>query len=295
MDKRTLVAIILSLVVLIGFQFLLPKPPPRPLQKTETAPEVMEKESAPAVVSLPSGEGSTETKDVRVETDYYIATFTSRGGTIKAFELKSYRDKMGSDVSLLKNPGVLPPLALGTNTDNFALSQVNFSLEGASLVLKDNQTGSIVFSYSSPQFSIKRTYTFYAGHYKFDLRDEVTGLPELWITLGSDFGIFDRKGSAGQHVGPVILQDTDRIEVPKTPGLIARISSLFSTTKNTDEPQNYKGGIHWIAQEDKYFFAAIVPSGQEHEAEAWKQKDSFVVSTKIQPGVNDFMIYAGPK
>jgi len=282
--------------VLIGYQFLLPKPTPQPPQKIETVPEVMKKETAPAAVTLPSGKGSTETKDVRVETDYYIATLTSKGGTVKAFELKSYRDKMGgSDVSLLKNPGVLPPLALGLNTDNFALAQLNFSLEGAAVVLKDNQTGSIVFSYSSPQFSIKRTYTFYAGQYKFDLRDEVTGLPELWITLGSDFGIFDTKDRTAPHVGPVILKDTDRIEVPKTLGLIARIFSLFSEAKKIDEPQNYKGGIHWIAQEDKYFFAAIVPSGQEHEAEAWKQKDSFAVAMKLQPGVNDFMIYAGPK
>ncbi|HAM50730.1 MAG TPA: hypothetical protein DCP92_08580 [Nitrospiraceae bacterium] len=281
MDKRTLVAIILSLLVLIGSQYLLPKPAPQAPQKTETTPELLKKETAPPPATLPATEGSTEVKDVIVETDYYIATLTSRGGSIKAFELKSYRDKKGSDVSLLKNPEVLPALALGINTDNFGLSQVNFSLEGASLALKNNQRGSIVFSYSSPQLSIKRTYTFYADQYKFDLRDEVTGIPEYWITLGSDFGIYDATDRTAPHIGPVLLKDTDRIEL---------------SAKKLDEPKSFGGeGIRWIAQEDKYFFAAIAPSGQVREAKAWKIKNTPVLALKVQSGVNNFLMYAGPK
>lgn len=281
MDKRTLIAVVLAVVVLIGYQYFSalfqpqkPAPPPPP---AETAVGSVKKEM-PAAVSPVAGEPSPA-QDVTVETGLYAATLTSKGGTLKKFTLKTYKDKNGLGVSLLQAQGLFPPLGLGEKED-FGLAKVNFSLKGANLTLKGSDSGTITFEYAAPQFSVRRTFTFYGDRYKIDLKDEVQGLPEYWLTLGSDFGIHDTKDETAPHVGPVILKDADRIELEKN---------------KLGEPKIYKEGLKWVAQEDKYFFASIVPSGQVLEAKAWNAQDSTVVALKVKPGVNSFIVYAGPK
>lgn len=279
-DKRTLIAIVLALIIIIGSQYLFTKtapPPEKPGKKTEE----VKKEAPPSAVTpvgTPAAEEAKEIKDIKVETELYTATLTSRGGTIKNFTLKTYKDKSGLNVSLLAAQGVYPPLGIGESED-VALSRVNFSVKGADLRLKDSSTGTVSFEYAAQPVSIRRTYTFYADSYKFDLKDEVVGLPGYWITLGSDFGQHDKKDDTAPHTGPVILKDTDRIEL----------------AKDLSDPKSYKDGLKWIAQEDKYFFASIVPSGEVVEARAYKAQDSPVVSFKVKPGTNSFLIYAGPK
>ena len=287
MDKRTLLAVVLALIVFIGSQYFFsppsPPPPAQP-QKTETKPESPTTETHAPPVTPPTSaatEESAPSKDIRIETQLYVAVFSSRGGTIKEFDLKTYKDNSGNPVSLLKAPGVYPPLGLGEKED-FSLSKASFVVRGTDLTLRGSETGALSFEYTQPPVSIKRTYTFYADRYKFDIKDEIQGLPEYWITMGSDFGIYDIKDDTAPHLGPVILKDTDRIELE---------------TSKLGEPKTYKEGIKWIAEEDKYFFSSIVPLDQAQliEARAWKVQDSPVIALKMRPGVNTFIVYAGPK
>lgn len=288
-EKRTLIAVVLSLLILIGWQYFLSGPAPQPEKQVE-APVKQEKPETPGEKKSPAHEAapaqsiiaSSDVKDVKVETEFYTAVLTSKGGTIKRFDLKKYKDKDGIGIPMLHSRTVQQPLSLGISTDDFTLSNVNYNTKGTDLNLKDSQTESITFEYASPQYTIKRTYTFYANKYKFDIKDEVAGLAEYWIALGPDFGVYDTKGDA-PHIGPVLLKDTDRIEL---------------TAKKLDEPKPYKEGVRWIAQEDKYFFASLtpsIPSGQTLEAKAWKVKDSASLAFKAKSGVNNFIIYAGPK
>ena len=53
--------------------------------------------------------------------------------------------------------------------------------------------------------------------------------------------------------------------------------------------------LKWIAQEDKYFFASLVPITTMEEARVWKIKDSPVIAFKGKSGTNSFILYAGPK
>ncbi|GAB4422682.1 MAG: membrane protein insertase YidC [Thermodesulfovibrionales bacterium] len=280
MDKKTLIAIVLALTVLIASQYIFTTYAPKTPRLPQEAEKKTEERKMPGPIVLPPSEiqQTAGVRDVKVETDLYIATLTSMGGTIRKFDLKRYRDKDGMSVSLLRAQGIYPPLGIGQ--DDFSLSKINFDIKGSDLRLEGSQAGAITFEYASSKFSIRRTYTFYADRYRVDLKDEVTGIPEYWITLGSDFGIHDPRDSSAPHIGPVILKDTDRIEL---------------TGKKLGEPKSYRDGLHWIAQEDKYFFASIVPAGQVMEAKAWKVQDSSVIALKTKSGINSFMIYAGPK
>lgn len=281
MDKRTLIAIVLSMVILLGYNYLFMKPAPQKSTKEQakTTQKEEKKEEAVKPVSVPAAAVPSGEKEIKVETDLYSAILSSAGGTIKKWELKKYKDKDGLAVTLQKGQSIIPAMSIGSK-DDFNLSNVNFSVSGKDIALdKNSNTGAIVFEYATPEYSIRRTYTFYHDSYKFDLKDEVAGIPEYWITVGADFGIHDRKDESA-HTGPVILKDADRIEL---------------NAKKLKEVKGYQGGLKWIAQEDKYFFSAIVPVTGADEAKAWKVQDASVVALKGKPGVNNFIIYAGPK
>ncbi|MBI4686079.1 MAG: membrane protein insertase YidC [Nitrospirae bacterium] len=284
MEKRTIIAIALSLIILLGYQYLFVKPIPKQQPRKEQAKTDLktEQQKAPSkAVSLlePIPAVISEEKEVKVETDLYSAILSSKGGVIKKWELKKYKDKEGMFVLLQKGQSIYSPLSIGSQ-DNFNLAGLNFRISAADIKLDNNRnTGSIVFEYAGPEYSIKRTYTFYYDNYKVDLKDEVTGLPEYWITVGTDFGISSRVDD-GTHIGPILLKEGERIEID---------------AKKLKEVKNYKEQLKWIAQEDKYFFAAIVPMTQVEEAKAWKIQDSSVIAFKGKQGVNDFIVYAGPK
>ncbi|MBI3378133.1 MAG: membrane protein insertase YidC [Nitrospirae bacterium] len=283
-EKRTLIAIILSIIILVGYQFLFPTPPEKQPATEQAKEEKKENKPQEPVkpVSVPASKpavSQAEEKEVRIETGLYSATLSSIGGTIKKWELKKYKDKDGLPVVLQQGQSIYQPLSIGYQND-FNLAKVSFRLSGKDLKLNENtSTGAIVFEYATSESSIRRTYTFYNDSYKVDLKDEVAGLPEYWITTGTDFGIYDKKDTS-VHLGPVLLKDAERIEFD---------------AKKLSETKSYQGRLKWIAQEDKYFFSAIVPVTQMDEAQAWKVQDASVIAFKGKSGINNFIVYAGPK
>jgi YidC/Oxa1 family membrane protein insertase len=281
MEKRALIAVAVAFAILVVYQYFFVKPAPHNIQKQ---PPVEQKklppapQASPAVVSQTKRVPSEERK-IKVDTELYSAVFSNNGATLIHYELKKYKDKDGKDVVLLKSPGIEAPLAMGVK-DNFDLSDTGFSVTGHDMTLdKDNKTGSLLFEYSGQGFSIKRLYTFYYDTYKIEIKDDVTGMPDYWMTLGTDFGIHEAEGRS-THVGPVILENADRHE--------------FEARK-LNEPKSYTEGLKWIADESKYFFAALVPLTPMEEARVWKIQDSPVVAFKGKSGTSSFILYAGPK
>ncbi len=278
MDNKSLLAIILSIAVIIGYQFLFPPQQPE-IKPQPPVADIMAEAPAPARMPAVQEAASESEKEIKIENELYSAVLSSKGGTIKSWTVKAYKDKKDQDVILLKRPGVVPAMSIGTN-GSFDLAHVNFSISGDDLKLGSNKkTGAIIFEYSEENVSVRRTYTFYADTYKVDIKDEITGLPDYWITLGSDFGMF--KGDSEEtHVGPILLTGTDLKELKP---------------KNLQEPSVFKENLKWIAQQDKYFFSALVPATPVEEARAWAYKESPVIAFKSREKVNRFVLYAGPK
>lgn len=294
MDRNTVLAIILSLGVLLAYQFFFAKPAPRPPQETpqgQPAPQGQlvpgqpaNLENAPSAAIKPLAEAAVpaEEKIIHVETDFYSATFSSTGAAPRSWVLKTYKEPDGKGVSLLAKGGTPLPLAAGFG-GQFSLERANFTVTGGDLVLgRDKPKGQLVFDYSSAGFSMRRIYTFYNGAYNFDLRDEVTGFPDYSITLGREgFGTEPgAKTVRGAHVGPVILSGANRAEIKP----------------QLESVQLYTEDLKWIASEDKYFFAAIVPLTPVTDARAWSENGAPLVAFDVkQPKLEEFMVYAGPK
>lgn len=276
MEKRALIAVAISFLILFIYQYFFIKPEPHQVQKKTEV--VKKREPTPEKtleLSVPL-QSAAEEKEIKVETQFYSAIFSTRGGTLKYYELKKYRDKNGKNVVLLKSPGLEPPLSMGS-TDQFNLAAANFHTSGTNMILdKDNRSNSLIFEYEGSGLSVRRTFTFHSNDYRIDLKDEVSGLPDYWITIGTDFGIYQSKDRSA-HIGPVLLTGTKRVE-PKL-----------------KEAESYRDDLKWIAQEDKYFFAALVPVTKVDEARIWKMKDSPVIAFMSNVGTNKFILYAGPK
>lgn len=290
MEKNTIIAVVLSVLVLIGFQYFIKETtPPAPQQQAVAQNEQKgQKEQAGGATSQPTAQSpqapkvdtkATETpeKTVTVENDVYRVVFSSKGATIKQVELKQYKDDHGKPV-VLEGGEVLPPLALGLD-EGFQLANADFSIIGSNIKLGDGaKTANLYFEYNSGGISIIRTFTFNQGDYAIGLKDEVRGIDSYTITLGKDFGIVTKEGA--KHEGPVILKDADRIEL---------------NAKDLKEIRVYKEGVKWIAQEDKYFASFIVPKSSIEEARAWAKDNVAYVDLKMKGGENSYLIYAGPK
>jgi len=123
--------------------------------------------------------------------------------------------------------------------------------------------------------------TFHADTYRVDITDETESSGSYWVTLGENFGITGEK-TLRAHEGPVVLDGVDREEY-KAAKLKDQAKSLF--------PKDLK----WIADEESYFFAALVPGFQAEEVKIWEKRGIGLIALKMNPGTNKYVLYAGPK
>ena len=121
MERRLLLAIVLTFVVLTAYQWLMPSPPPAPTKPPATAdakaPAAQQAspgaEPAPAVTTPPpvpaveTVRADTAERSITVDNGAVRAVFTNRGATLVSWELANYRGPDGKPVDLV--PHDLPP------------------------------------------------------------------------------------------------------------------------------------------------------------------------------------------
>src|SRR5512145_3286419 len=136
MEKRVLLAVVLSFVVLYGYQAMFPPPPPPGVESppsqqgptqspasTEPAAKQAESQPAPrdsaptppALEAQPIASAAAE-QDIVVESPAVHAVFTTRGGALKSWRLKLYSDGNGQPLDLVPTrapAGALRPFTLG--------------------------------------------------------------------------------------------------------------------------------------------------------------------------------------
>ena len=304
MDKRTLLAVGLSIAILLGYQLLIVGPPKQepkqaPTEQAAPMPATQPAQQAAGGVAQPAqqaaqpaqqttlitpteqGIAATTERTITVDTGLYIAKFSSKGGTVTSWELKAHKNGNGTNVNILKKKGPLAALAIGWDGD-FSPSNQLFTVTGGDLRLTDSRpTGSLTFTLATEQYTIRRTYKFNNDTYVVDIKDEVSGPIDYMITLGADFGIYEAKATYS-HAGPVVLEGVKRIGM--TNKKLLKSGQRF-----------FRENVKWIAIEDKYFGAILSPTKQMPEASAWSQQGAANIAFRIPAGVNEYTLYAGPK
>src|SRR5262249_7633186 len=121
MEKRILLALILSLAVWFGFRLFVAPPPNQTTTPEKEPVAAIPAEKAPSVppteVSSVPDLASEGKEEKAFETPLYIATVSNEGGVLKSFKLKRYLDKSGGPTELI-NQSIGPktgwPLTLVT-------------------------------------------------------------------------------------------------------------------------------------------------------------------------------------
>ena len=134
MEKRVLLAVVLSFVVLYGYQALFPSPTarrpppasatapanpaPAPAAGTQSSPGPATAEAPAAESTAPVAEAlvhDTAERDIPIESAEVQAVFSNRGGVLKHWRLKRYLDSSGKPLDLVPTtapPGQPKPFAL---------------------------------------------------------------------------------------------------------------------------------------------------------------------------------------
>ncbi|MBI5408225.1 MAG: membrane protein insertase YidC [Nitrospirae bacterium] len=284
MEKRTLFAVILSILILVGWSYFFqkpaqkPKPAQQPPLKTEQAVKPEAQQPAVQPLDLPPAAQGAAASDITVETDLYKAVFSTEGAIIKSWELKTYKDDGKMPVVLLKAPGAVPPLGIIPDGSARSMMKALYTAGAEHLTLSEGSSrGELVFTYSDNATSIRKKFVFYNDDFRVDLSIETAGIQSYVIPIGTDFGVFDKKQS--EHKGPVVLVDSNRKEFDE----------------KLKEKLDFTGYVNWIAQEDKYFTAALIPGAQTDGAVVWKEGASPEIAFKVKQPKQDFILYAGPK
>ena len=290
MEKNTLLAVILSIFVLLGWSFLSQKnTAPQnagpaeevQLKHEQTAPAVQGQPLAPqgiqpdAAIMKAAGNGD----DIVVETDLYRAVLSTKGAIMKSWELKHFNND-GTPVVLLKEPGTIPALGIILDgLDRNLPQKLIYIASTDKLVLSESgkKEGELIFEYSNSGTVIRKKLVFHNNGYRVDLSIETVNTPPYSLAIGTDFGIYD-KGQK-EHKGPVILANDKREEFDE----------------KIEATGNFRENIRWIAQEDKYFTAALIPVTPVEGATVWKEANSAEIALKLAPQKNEFIFYAGPK
>ncbi len=297
MEKRILIAVVLSVLVLIIYPFVFPPPQPPPKREQASQPVQQKKEKVSpsgAETMEVAGAIGIEEKTITVETDFYKAVFTNKGGVIRHWELKQYWvDVKKKDNIVLFGPGEISvgayPMAVGVSDGelNKLLQSGLFSVEGGDLHLSnENPKGSIIFTLVDPNSGkgVRKAFTFNNDSYKVDA--EITPINiggNYTVSTGSNFGISEW-GEARMvgFVGPTTLVGTKLIK-----DKVAKIKG----------PLYHEGDIKWTAVQDKYFISALIPKDKVNKIIVSKSSEKDVhVEIEVSEGQKaSFMLYAGPK
>jgi len=179
MEKRLILAIVLSFAILVGYQLLIVKPQQQ--QARATAPAVTPAEPLaakplPAPVSgetvappsSPSGEAPSPEAvaakaegDVRITTPLYEAVWSNKGAVLTSWKLKKFKARLPKKSSDPVEPLEMVnrqsaeqgryPFGLVLDDDAALAERLNgalFQASGAALDLRDGETGELRFVYS---------------------------------------------------------------------------------------------------------------------------------------------------
>lgn len=316
MEKRALLALLLSVVVIFLYQYFFvglsgsqrPSPKGRsvPLEKRAERQELNEgprgESGSPGVGELPRppvrGEALSKGKEQEyvVETGLARTIFSSRGGQIKALYLKKYLDKHRRPVNLIVDgAGGALPLYVRSGDEGLD-SRINFADYQASTprlpLYPSHPEGILTLSHrDSSGLEVIKSYRFKYDSYTLELDVSVKNLPQG--ELSKVYQVLWGCGTL-RNASP----NGDELKY-KEPMLFLNNKLVKESGNGVGQTKHY-GNISWVAVDNKYFVVALIPQHTFSTAVVEKEgkervaiglefvRESSSLSSRLQ-------IYAGPK
>jgi YidC/Oxa1 family membrane protein insertase len=301
MDRKTLLAVVISVVIIVAGLILQPM-----LFPAKQTPAVATQSAAPQTPSATSSQGSSTTQatgtqtttaqatttttttapavvtgtvtalaesappasqseTITRETDLYIMTFSSKGGTLLSMKLKKFNnlDHTPVEMLLLPKTDVSGELPFALSFGDYKADQVNvpFTLRETG----DGRQLSFDFSrtFSSPTgvpFTLHKTYIFDKSEYLFELRVTIENSVNDFPSLGA--GGYAYTLTLGPQIGPHYAKLDGRNDY--------RNYAFWADNKRQD-PRVGMGSlkeldkrVSWTGIVGKYFTAIAVPDATQY-------------------------------
>lgn len=303
MEKRALLAVILSLLVLVGYQYLFAPEPPKIVESRISLPDAHGKgaeavrEAAGVQQAVQEVKKAQEPisaipeKDIHVETDTVRVVFTTKGASVKSWALKKYKDKSDGGRSLELVPPKKELLRLvsleneSPMPDNLSYVPDKESLSGP---------GSVTFTAVRPDgVKVTKTFTFLKDGYRAVVRVSYENSASIAVTERSALSL------------SMVSREEDRNLLNHELAYLSGKELTRVPTGKFKEGKIGSGGIEWAFLGDKYFITAVLPAkGVDTELHSKKVGgelyEAYVVSRPLQikPGesrAEEFGVYFGPK
>jgi YidC/Oxa1 family membrane protein insertase len=279
MDRRTLIFITISVVIVVLYQeFVLKRMPPppmaeAPMQTSNPDPNAKPGASAAVPAVVPDRAVNTtldganadaqplEGRDVTVETDLYSAVFSTLGGRIKSFTLKKYRsvNEAGSPPLELIVPGPESDLPMGVELRGaqiWADARVVYQPSSDELQLTGAEEKTLELRAQVAGQPLVKRLTFHGDGYPIDLQVEspaASALPKELVSEGPD-----ASPAAVALVWAKTVHPTTKQAFEGSAALVNGKLVLTALDK-LEKPEVVTGTIGWAGFEDHYFLSAAAP------------------------------------
>jgi YidC/Oxa1 family membrane protein insertase len=271
MEKRMILAIVLSIAVLLGYQYLVAPPPKAPVAPQGTAKEAgrdnaaradAEKGSAAPATPAPAAPGglaprtSHPVRSIDVSTPLYTATISTAGGGLSSVRLNEYKDVPGAKGKPLEiiGSGETRPLPLdlylGESQPPIPALPVFATNAPGILAVPTGEKKSVLLSWESANgVRIVREYRFSGDRYDFEVSEQASN--------GSREPVRLRPGVAlSQDFKGELAADSYTFTgaVVETKGRIEQLD-----LKKIGKGKIEKYPVSWAAADSKYFGLILLP------------------------------------
>ena len=309
---RAFLAIVLSFLILVGYQYFFVKPVAEQpvVNETVSSPQQGAEQSVaqvqPMVASqVPSSMTSIpvnpDARDITIDTPLYTAVISEQGGGFKSFVLKKYRTDIDVEsgpmqLVLTQTLNTLPILFSLDNGAGKALPL--FTAENNTVVVTDEQEEAVLVMQATQDDGTKivRTLKFRGDTYLIDDTYRVENGGEHPLQISPAMSMVNKSFSHASATSRFLFS-----------GPAAYINGELVETKLkklSEGPIVVQGDVSWTGYVDNYFMTSIVPKSEKNRIVSLQGNEESV-RTVVSDGIatlgpgeisdHAYSIYFGPK
>jgi YidC/Oxa1 family membrane protein insertase len=311
MEKNQVIGLVLILLMLIGYQILVPREEPAPvsqeqMQRVTPAPPAAA-EILPALDTTQiraaygdfAAAAQGQSQDLTIETKDVKVVFSNKGGVLKELMLKNYQTYDNNPLYLISDQHTRFQLEMPTAKGNVDLANLYFNTNATSQTLAEKD--SVIVTYrlalSDNQF-VEQTYVVRGSGFLIDYGIQTKGVGQTGKPL--QFG----------WQNDMLQWENDMLENRKAVTIDYYTDGLENLTPATDSnvETTAEAPVKWFTMKSKYFLAGLVSEKYPLEDVKMEVKvnpaDTVVVkslevqamipSAALQDGTARFQYYFGP-
>jgi len=322
MEKRTILAIALSFLILMAFEyvnrkFLAPEESPQITEETSSEMQIKTEPEADAVVEkeitqeISDMESETDTQaagplQIVVKGDFYQATVDNRGAVLSSWILNEYQSSLHRDFEMIADddkgekwpyPGSVlfddPDLTATANEELYEVTVKGAPYSGIPLAAPAD----VVLTLKRGDLAIRKIFSFNNDNY-------TVNLSATFEKSGRDL---NGRMLLAQDIGPIEEHLEGRAAGLKAAYFNGKKVERESPPGDEEEDVTVSGNIVWVGLDMHYFTAIAIPGKSLHSFEI---RGFEIISTDLQNndiernllsiklpvnGTFDGLFYFGPK